>query len=60
MRTHSPQIQAAVIEASATRGSDALDIGLASTPMAYFAVGSQPCDGGLVVTASHTPASTTA
>ncbi len=32
-----------------------LDIGLASTPMAYFAVGSQPCDGGLVVTASHNP-----
>ncbi|MBK7645103.1 MAG: phosphomannomutase/phosphoglucomutase [Planctomycetes bacterium] len=55
MRTHSPQIQAAVIEGIRDAGSDVLDIGLASTPMAYFAVGSQPCDGGLVVTASHNP-----
>ena len=55
MRTHSPQIQAAVIEGIRDAGCDVLDIGLASTPMAYFAVGSQPCDGGLVVTASHNP-----
>jgi phosphomannomutase len=55
MRTHSPQIQAAVIEGIRDAGADVLDIGLCSTPMAYFAVGSQPCDGGLVVTASHNP-----
>jgi phosphomannomutase len=30
-----------------------LDIGIASTPMTYFAIGSQECDGGLCVTASH-------
>jgi len=55
MRTHSPQIEAAVIEGIRDAGTDVLAIGLASTPMAYFAVGSQPCDGGLVVTASHNP-----
>src|SRR5262245_5423912 len=55
MRTHSPQLADAVIEGIRDAGADVLDIGLASTPMAYFAVGSQPCDGGLVVTASHNP-----
>jgi phosphomannomutase len=55
MRTHSPQLEAAVIEGIRDAGADVIDIGLASTPMAYFAVGSQPCDGGLVVTASHNP-----
>ena len=55
MRTHSPQISEAVIEGILAAGADVIDIGLASTPMAYFAVGSTPCDGGLVVTASHNP-----
>lgn len=55
MRTHSPEIQAAVIEGMLDAGADVVDIGLASTPMAYFAIGSQECDGGLVVTASHNP-----
>lgn len=55
MRTHSPQIAAAVIEGMRDAAVDVLDIGLASTPMAYFAIGSQPCDGGLNVTASHNP-----
>jgi phosphomannomutase len=55
MRTHSPAIAGAVIEGIRDAGCDVLSIGLASTPMAYFAIGSQPCDGGLVVTASHNP-----
>ena len=37
-------------------GATVVDIGLASTPMAYFAIASLPCDGGLNVTASHNPA----
>ena len=53
MRTHSPELQEAVIEGIRDAGCDALDIGLASTPMAYYAIGSQDCDGGLNVTASH-------
>jgi phosphomannomutase len=54
-RTHSPELCAAVIEGLRDAGADVLDIGLASTPMAYYAIGSQDCDGGLVVTASHNP-----
>jgi len=34
-------------------GVDVVDIGLASTPMAYFAIATLPCDGGLNTTASH-------
>jgi len=55
MRTHSPEIARAVIEGMRDTGCDVLDIGLAETPMAYWAIGSQPCDGGLNVTASHNP-----
>lgn len=53
MRTHSPEIAAAVIEGMRDAGSNVVDVGLASTPMAYFAIGSTDCDGGLNVTASH-------
>ena len=55
MRTHSPQIAAAVVEGMRDAGADVIDIGLASTPMTYFAIGSQDVDGGLCVTASHNP-----
>ncbi|MBI3818178.1 MAG: phosphomannomutase/phosphoglucomutase [Planctomycetes bacterium] len=53
MRSHSPAIQSAIIEGVRDAGCDVIDIGLASTPMAYFAIGSLACDGGLNVTASH-------
>jgi phosphomannomutase len=55
MRTHSPAIAEAVIEGIRDTGCDVTSIGLASTPMAYFAIGSTYCDGGLNVTASHNP-----
>ncbi len=55
MRTHSPELARAVIEGLRDAGAEVLDIGLASTPMAYFAIGSRDVDGGLVVTASHNP-----
>jgi phosphomannomutase len=55
MRTHSPEIAATVIEGMRDAGADVIDIGLASTPMAYYAIGSQNVDGGLCVTASHNP-----
>ena len=55
MRTHSPELAAAVIEGMRDAGASVIDIGLASTPMAYFAIGSIDCDGGLNVTASHNP-----
>jgi phosphomannomutase len=55
MRTHSPALAAAVAEGMRSAGASVVDIGLASTPMAYFAIGSQDVDGGLNVTASHNP-----
>jgi phosphomannomutase len=53
MRTHSPEIATAVMDGMRDAGASVIDIGLASTPMCYFAIGSTDCDGGLVVTASH-------
>ena len=53
MRTHSPEIAGAVIDGMRDAGADVVSIGLASTPMTYFAIGSQDVDGGLCVTASH-------
>ena len=50
-----PSVQDAIIEGILAQGCDVVDIGLASTPMGYYAIGKIPCDGGLVVTASHNP-----
>ncbi|HLU37781.1 MAG TPA: phosphomannomutase/phosphoglucomutase [Planctomycetota bacterium] len=55
MRTMAPAIQDAVCEGIMEQGCDVIDIGLASTPMVYYAIGKLPCQGGLAVTASHNP-----
>ncbi|MEO0479726.1 MAG: phosphomannomutase/phosphoglucomutase [Planctomycetota bacterium] len=55
MRTMAPEIQDAVVEGILEQGCDVLDIGLASTPTTYYAIGELECDGGLCVTASHNP-----
>ena len=55
MRTMAPSVQDAVIDGILDAGCDVLDIGLASTPATYYAIGKLPCDGGLCVTASHNP-----
>ena len=55
MRTHSPELADAVSEGMRDAGCTVLRLGLASTPMTYFAIGSLECDGGLCVTASHNP-----
>ncbi len=55
MRTHSPGITDAVSQGMRDAGADVVRLGLASTPMTYFAIASQDCDGGLCVTASHNP-----
>ena len=56
MRSHSPGLQKALIEGLTASGLDVLDIGLATTPMNYFAVGHTKAAGGVQVTASHNPA----
>jgi phosphomannomutase len=55
MRTHSPVIADAVSEGMRDAGANVIRLGLSETPMAYFAIGSIACDGGLCVTASHNP-----
>jgi phosphomannomutase len=56
MREHSPGLQAALVEGLTASGLDVIDIGLATTPMSYFAVGHLKAAGGVQVTASHNPA----
>ncbi len=55
MREHSPSLAAALVEGLTAAGLDVLDIGLATTPMNYFAVGHTRAAGGIQVTASHNP-----
>jgi phosphomannomutase len=55
MRVHSPELADAVSQGMRDAGTNVIRLGLSETPMAYFAIGSLPCDGGLCVTASHTP-----
>lgn len=56
MRSHSQPLQAALIEGLLASGLDVIDIGLATTPTNYFAVGHLGAAGGVQVTASHNPA----
>ena len=56
MRSHSQPLVAALIEGLRASGLDVVDIGLATTPMNYFAVGHLKTAGGIQVTASHNPA----
>lgn len=55
VRTSSPELHQAVIKGVTDAGVDAVDIGLASTEMYYFAVGNYKYAGGIMVTASHQP-----
>ncbi len=56
MRSHSEGLAQALIQGLTESGLDVLDIGLATTPMNYFAVGHLKTAGGIQVTASHNPA----
>jgi phosphomannomutase len=52
VRLSAPAIAAALAKGA---GCEVVDIGLCTTPMLYFAVGSLGLDGGVMVTASHNP-----
>jgi phosphomannomutase len=56
MRPSSVPLAEALIEGLTSAGLDVLDIGLATTPMNYFAIGRLGTAGGVQVTASHNPA----
>lgn len=55
MRTMAPSVQEAVMQGVQRAGSDVIDMGLCSTPMAYFGIGHLGAAGGLNTTASHNP-----
>ncbi|MFQ3631372.1 phosphomannomutase/phosphoglucomutase [Roseiflexus sp.] len=54
-RLTSPTYAAALIAGLRQSGCDVIDIGMAPTPLMYFAVSFLRADGGAVVTASHNP-----
>lgn len=56
MRPHSVPLMEALISGLLAGGLDVIDIGLATTPTNYFAVGHLEAAGGIQVTASHNPA----
>jgi len=55
MRISSPELFKAVVRGVTDQGADVVDIGIASTPTFYFAVGKYGYDGGLQISASHNP-----
>ena len=55
MRSHSVPLHEALLDGLSESGLDAVDIGLVTTPMNYFAVGHLGAAGGIQVTASHNP-----
>ena len=56
MRLSSDSLREAVVTGITSMGVKVIDIGLASTPTFYFAVGYLKANGGLQVSASHNPA----
>src|SRR5918993_2487844 len=55
-RTHSPELEAALIEGLTQGGLDIVRIGMGPSPMLYFATYFLGVDGGIQVTGSHNPA----
>jgi phosphomannomutase len=55
-RTHSPRLEAALIDGLTRGGLDVIRIGMSASPMLYFAAATLGVDGGIQVTGSHNPA----
>src|SRR5882757_5956181 len=54
-RLSSPELAAACVEGLTSAGVDVVNIGVAATPMLYFAVYHFDTDGGIQITGSHNP-----
>src|SRR5262249_3023102 len=54
-RLSSPELAAACQEGLTAAGVDVINIGVAATPMLYFAVYHVDADGGIQITGSHNP-----
>ncbi len=55
MRPHSQPLFEALARGLNEHGADVIDLGLCSTPMTYFGIGTLKTDAGIMVTASHNP-----
>jgi len=55
-RTHSPELEAALVDGLTQGGLDVMRIGMGPSPMLYFAVATLDVQGGVQVTGSHNPA----
>ena len=55
-RTHSPELEAALVRGLTEGGLDVVRIGMGPSPMLYFATHHLDVDGGIQVTGSHNPA----
>ena len=55
-RTHSPELEAALVRGLTEGGLDVVRIGMGPSPMLYFAASTLGVDGGIQVTGSHNPA----
>jgi phosphomannomutase len=56
MRSSSPLLAEATMDGIMTAGRDVIDLGMATTPMVYFATARRDAAGGIAITASHNPA----
>ncbi|QDP19322.1 phosphoglucomutase/phosphomannomutase PgmG [Sphingomonas xanthus] len=55
-RSHSPELEAALVRGLTEGGLDIVKIGMGPSPMLYFAVATLDVQGGIQVTGSHNPA----
>ena len=55
-RTHSPEMEAALVNGLTQGGLDVVRVGMGPSPMLYFATYHLGVDGGIQVTGSHNPA----
>ena len=55
-RSHSPELEDALVRGLTEGGLDVVRVGMGPSPMLYFAAATLGVDGGIQVTGSHNPA----